>query len=141
MARIAPHPEAFSLQPTGKVSRQVKDKPYLDWLHDLPCIVTGRLGVEAAHVSFAVPALGKLGRGLGRKESDRWAVPLCPEEHRNQHAIGEREYWDLHGIDPCVVALALFGAYPNTGLALVIIKNIERRPRQTPALSERGDHD
>lgn len=138
MARVAYPSTAFSKQPTGKNSRPVKDKPYLEWLHDLPCIVTGALGVEAAHVSYAAPGYGKLGRGKGQKESDRWAVPLCPQEHRNQHSMGERTYWALHGIDPCVVALALYGAYPNTGLALLVIQNIERKPairieREEPA--------
>lgn len=28
--------------------------------------------------------------------------------------MGERTYWALHGIDPCVVALALHGAYADT---------------------------
>jgi hypothetical protein len=128
MARIALPATAFSRQPTGKNSRPVKEKPYLAWLHDLPCIVTGRLDVEAAHISYPAPAYGKLGRGKGQKESDRCAVPLCPEEHRNQHSMGERTYWALHGIDPCVVALALHGAYPNTGLALLVIQSIERKP-------------
>jgi hypothetical protein len=128
MARVVLPTTAFSRQPTGKHSRPVKEKSYLVWLHDLPCIVTGRLGVEAAHISYPAPAYGKLGRAKGQKESDRWAVPLCAEEHRNQHSMGERTYWALQGIDPCLVALALHGAYPNTGLALLVIQNIERKP-------------
>ena len=128
MARVAYHPEAFANAPTGKTSKPVKDKPYLEWLHGLPCIVTGRLEVQAAHVSYPAPQYGKLGRGKSTKESDRWAVPLCAEEHALQHTMNERDYWRMRGIDPCVVALAIHGAYPNTGLALLAIKNIERRP-------------
>lgn len=128
MARVAYQPGAFSNQPTGKASKRIKDKPYLEWIHELPCIVTGRLGVEAAHISYPEPRYGKLGRGLGAKESDRWCIPLSPAEHRNQHSMGERAYWAAHGIDPCVVALALSAAYPDTGRALIVIRNIERKP-------------
>lgn len=123
---LAIRKSGFGNQPTGKSSRRVKDKPYLEWIRQLPCIVTGRLGVEAAHISYAEPSYGKLGRGMGSKESDRWVVPLCPAEHRNQHSMGERAYWSLHGIDPCVVALALYGAYPDAGLAMIVIQNISR---------------
>lgn len=122
--RIARPETAFSHQPTGKNSKPVKDKPYLEWLHDLPCLVTRRMPVEAAHVSYAEPALGKLGRAKGRKESDMWAVPLCREEHARQHSMNEREYWRSVGINPCVVALALRAAYPDTDRALLIINNL-----------------
>lgn len=124
--RIAIPDTAFALQPTGKSSKPVKDKPYLEWLHDLPCIVSRRSPVEAAHVSYPDPRYGKLGRGKGSKESDRWAVPLHPDEHRRQHSMSERAYWQSVGIDPCVVALALHAAYPDTGRALLIISSIER---------------
>lgn len=120
--------KGFDYQPTGKISKPVKDKPYLDWIRDLPCIVTGRLNVEAAHISFLAPEYGKLGRGKGAKESDRWAIPLCAEEHRLQHTMNEQDYWASRGINPCVVALALRGAYPNSGLALIVIQNIKLEP-------------
>jgi hypothetical protein len=129
-ARYAPPPTAFANQPVSKNSGRRHDKPYLEWIRELPCIVTRRIGVEAAHISFPAPEYGKLGRGLSRKESDRWAIPLIPEEHRNQHAIGEREYWKVVGINPCIVALALYGAYPDSGLAMVILNNIDRLPSE-----------
>jgi hypothetical protein len=46
---------------------------------------------------------------VGESKSAELTVPLCREEHR-------------------LVALALHGAYPNTGLALLVIQNVERRP-------------
>ncbi|MBW3096856.1 DUF968 domain-containing protein [Pseudohoeflea coraliihabitans] len=105
--RIAPaEPVAYS-----KATRAVKAKPYLEWLHGLPCVVTGRMGVEAAHVSFANPALGAPGRGKGQKVSDRWAVPLHPDEHRRQHGMNEQEYWRSVGINPHMVGLVLWGLY------------------------------
>lgn len=117
---------AFMNQPTGKQSKRVKDADYLDFIRSLPCIVTHREPVEAAHVSYAVPEYGKLGRGKGAKESDRWAVPLCPEEHARQHTMNERDYWRSTGIDPCIVAALLYAAYPSRDRALLVINNIKR---------------
>ncbi len=121
------NPEAFSRQPTGKISKRIEDKNYLDFVRSLPCIITGVYGVEAAHISLPSPQYGKLGRGLGRKESDRWTLPLSQESHRRQHEIGEEKFWDEVGINPFVVALSLYGVYPNEELALLVIRNIERR--------------
>lgn len=75
--RLHRDPEAFSRQPTGKGSKRVEKPDYLDFIRALPCVVTRQTPVEAAHVSYADPRAGKLGRGKGRKESDQWAVPLC----------------------------------------------------------------
>lgn len=102
---------AFSLQPTGKKSGRIEDKDYLAWIRTLPCAVSGIFPVEAAHVSFPAPQYGKLGRGMSRKETDYWALPLSADQHRAQHSMGERKYWELIGVDPCVVALALRAAY------------------------------
>lgn len=131
MARVAVPSTAFSRAPTGKVSRPVKDGGYLAFIHGLPCVVSGRTPVEAAHISYADPRYGKLGRGKSQKESDRWCLPLSREEHARQHRIGERAYWACVGIDPCVVALALYGAYPNVELARLVIANIERKVRES----------
>ena len=79
MARIAYNPEAFTRQPTGKASKRDEKPAYLDFIRSLPCIVTRRDPVEAAHVSYPEPRAGKLGRGKGAKESDCWAVPLHPD--------------------------------------------------------------
>lgn len=126
MARVAYDPEAFTRQPTGKGSKRVEQPAYLDFIRSLPCIVTRRGPVEAAHVSYSVPEYGKLGRGKGSKESDRWAVPLCPEEHQRQHSMNEQEYWRSVGIDPCIVAALLYAAYPSRDRALLVINNIQR---------------
>ena len=119
--------QGFDQQPTGKKSKPVKDKDYLSFLHNLPCIVTGRTPVEAAHISYAEPKYGKLGRGKASKESDLWAVPLHKSEHDRQHSMNERAYWRSVGIDPCVVALSLYVACPDVERGELIIRNIERR--------------
>ena len=124
--RLPRHSEAFSRQPTGKASTRVEKPASLDWIRTLPSIVSRREGTEAAHVSYAVPAYGKLGRGKGTKESDQWAVPLTPDEHREQHHVGEHAYWASVGIDPCIIAALLYAAYPNRERAMLVISNIQR---------------
>lgn len=130
-------PTAFSLQPTGKGSKRVEKPAYLDFIRSLPCIVTRREGSEAAHVSYAEPRAGKLGRGKASKESDCWAVPLHPDEHRRQHGMDEREYWKSVGIDPVPIAAFLHAAYPNRERALLIINNIVRGSDFTPKADAR----
>lgn len=123
--RIAPQRVEDKRQPVSKSSKRVKDDAYLDFIRSLPCLVTRREPVEAAHVSYAAPEYGKLGRGKGAKESDRWAVPLCPDEHRKQHSLNERDYWRSVGIDPCIIAALLWAAYPSRERALLVINNIK----------------
>ncbi|MDI6837829.1 MAG: DUF968 domain-containing protein [Rhizobiaceae bacterium] len=96
-----------------------KSKPYLHWLHALPCCLTGRYGVEAAHVSYARPWFGHLGRAKGHKAHDLFAVPLHPDMHALQHSgkMGsEEEFWSRHGVDPHELAVtlwAIYSAYPE----------------------------
>lgn len=89
----------------------VKAKTYLSWLHSLPCIVSGRSPVEAAHVSFANPAFAAPGRGKSQKVSDRWALPLHPDLHREQHTMNEQEFWRSKGINPHLAGVVLYGLW------------------------------
>lgn len=106
-----------------KLKRERGDSSiHLAWIRTLPCLVSGVEGrSEAAHISYAEPAYGKLGRGMGLKEEDRWTVPLCPAAHRRQHTKKEQRFWSEVGIDPCIVAMALWGCTGDTETALVIL--------------------
>lgn len=105
---------ASSLTPDPTPKRKpTKSKNYLAFIHELPCCVTGRYGVEAAHLSFAMPRFGHYGRGKSSKVSDRWALPLCADEHRRQHSMSEEAYW--FGRAPHVLALTLFGLWSDLG--------------------------
>lgn len=82
---------------------------HLVFIRRLPCLVTGRSGVEAAHIRYGELSLCKPISGMQMKPHDYWVVPLSPEEHRKQHARGnERAYWKSVGIDPLLYALRLW---------------------------------
>lgn len=92
-----------------------KSASYLSWLRSLPCVITGRYGVEAAHVSFPAPNYAHYGRAKSSKASDRWALPLSADQHRAQHNMNEAEFWREAGIDPHIVAMVLWGLWSEMG--------------------------
>lgn len=104
--RIAP----MASLPTVKA---VKREPYLQWIRNLPCIVTGQHGVEACHLSTANISYGHFGRGKSQKASDRWALPLTPTEHRRQHGMNELIYWRSTRVNPYKAATILWGMYSD----------------------------
>jgi hypothetical protein len=63
---------------------------------------------------------------MQEKADDRWAVPLSPAEHRRQHSMNERDYWQSVGIDPLQVALALYGCDRDNTMAEIILRNTRR---------------
>jgi len=111
-------------------AKSKKDRSYVSWLHDLPCVVTGRYGVEAAHVSYANPRYGCYGRGKGTKVSDIYALPLSPEEHRKQHWSGnEIQYWSDVGENPhslAVVLWAIYSQYGDAGVPFAVSAIMQR---------------
>jgi len=71
-----------------------RSKPYLDFIRNQPCIVSGSdYGVVAHHVRI----LGNGGTGL--KPSDFLTVPLTHENHMLLHSGGERSFYKKHNID------------------------------------------
>lgn len=104
----------FRPEPTPK-KKATKSKSYLAFIHSLPCCVSGRYGVEAAHLSFAATRYGHYGRGKGTKVSDRWVLPLHADEHRRQHSMNEESFWVAAGINPHVLALTIHGLWTDLG--------------------------
>ena len=96
-------------------SKPVKSKDYLAFIHELPCAVSGKSPVEAAHLSFPAPKYGHYGRGKGSKAPDRWALPLHADEHRRQHSGNEESFWKAAGINPHVLALTIHGLFSDMG--------------------------
>lgn len=76
------------------------------------CIGFCNRPAEAAHIRMACDAIGKRPTGMQEKPDDRWTVPLCGYHHRTgvgaQHKMGEREFWELAGINPFEIATRLF---------------------------------
>lgn len=79
--------------------KRLRDKDHLKFVATQPCLVCGRLPVEAHHLRFSQPS------ALGRKVSDAYTVPLCALHHRDLHTTGnELAWWERKKIDPLPVA-------------------------------------
>lgn len=76
---------------------------------------------EAAHVRMRDPVIAKPSTGMATRPHDWFVVPLCGQHHRDQHAMGEKEFWDEAGIDPVKKALALWPVSGNIAAAEEII--------------------
>lgn len=122
------HRIATEFDPLMRIKRpRVKNEKHLEFVRSLPCLLTGRTdGVEAAHIRYANRALGKLAVGGQEKPSDRWTIPLHFTRHRTdkdaQHTGNEERWWKEQGIDPCIIALALWGATGDHELGELIIR-------------------
>jgi len=88
------------------ISRPVRerDRDHLRFVASQPCLVCGRTPSDAHHIKFAEQ------RAMGRKVSDKFAVPICRLHHRELHRRGnEHAWWQSQGIDPLPVAASLWG--------------------------------
>jgi hypothetical protein len=84
--------------------RRIRDKEHRKFVSAQACLVCGRQPSDAHHLRSAQP------RALGRKVSDEFMVPLCRIHHRKVHRGGdEAAWWDRFGVDPYLVAAALWG--------------------------------
>ncbi len=80
---------------------------YLKYVRDnYPCAVCGTdQDIQAHHITYAEP------RALGRKNSDRYVVPICPLHHYELHQLGEKSYWKNKGLEPLIYANLLWDKY------------------------------
>ena len=103
-------------------AKPFKSEPYLKWIRQLPCILSGRKPVEAAHLSTANPKFGHSGRGKSQKASDRWVLPLSPDLHLESHTRNEMAFWarQVPSLDlPYIWCLTLWGIYSDGGDSLL----------------------
>lgn len=84
-------------------------------------------GVHVAHLRFSNAAAGAANPGLQRKPDDRWTLPLSPNEHRRQHAMGEAAYWAELSIIPHQLATDLWAASPDLELMSEILRSHTQR--------------
>ncbi|MBO6512019.1 MAG: hypothetical protein JJ979_26645 [Roseibium sp.] len=105
-----------------------KDNGYLDWIRNLPCILTdktgpGLQGVHAAHIRYGDRLYAKPAAGEREKPDDVWTLPLWWEKHSEQHDGSERLFWSSHGIpDPLAVCTRLYAVYPSEERAMIILQ-------------------
>lgn len=132
-AYAIPRPEtAFSLSPGKKKRPRERLIGHLDWIRKRPCLVClTHAKIHAAHLRSAYPQFGKRETGIGEKPDDSWTVPLCSEHHTDgpdaQHKGNEMEFWAHHGINPFMVALALFRASGDDDAGDLIIQSVVRQ--------------
>ena len=52
--------------------------------------------------------IAKKNPGVGARPDDKFTLPLCGKHHREQHTGNEQVFWNRYGIDPVLLALALY---------------------------------
>ena len=92
-----------------------RDTGYLAYLRRQPCEVRHMGGcdgpIHAAHIRYSDAKHG-VNPGMGRKNHDRHANPLCERHHlHDQHQRSERTFWAEAGKDPYEVAAGHYEAY------------------------------
>ena len=118
---------AFSLDPTDRGQKRDHDRPHLDFIRQLPSVISGAYGCEAAHIRAGNPTYRKKRTGMQQKPDDCWTLPLTPSEHKEQHSINEMDFWREHNIDPFRLALDLYAVTGNNDRAREIIQAAKRK--------------
>lgn len=96
-----------------------RDPGFLAYLRRQPCEAR-HLGdcegpIEAAHVRFSDAGKGIVNPGMGRKNHDRNANPLCRHHHRHdQHRRSERAFWAALGKDAYETAAAHYARFKGS---------------------------
>ena len=99
----------------------IRSPKHLAFIRECPPLIMGSGPVEAAHVRYGELRYGKDITGMGRKPGDNWTVPLPHGVHMDQHASGERAWWEAQGIDPILVAALLWAHSGNFNAARLVI--------------------
>jgi hypothetical protein len=96
-ARLSQLGDAEGVIAISKPVRE-RDRNHLRFAASQPCLVCGRTPSDAHHIKFAEQ------RAMGRKVSDRFAVPICRLHHRELHRHGnECAWWQNRGIDSLAI--------------------------------------
>ncbi|MDE2099571.1 MAG: DUF968 domain-containing protein [Patescibacteria group bacterium] len=85
------------------------DENHLAFIRTLPCVICqDNTSTEAAHVRMSDLRIAKPITGVSTKPHDKYTLPLCGAHHREQHKMSERVFWERAGIDPTLMALAIY---------------------------------
>lgn len=70
--------------------------------------------IEAAHIRYS-DGSGRINPGMGNRNHDRHANPLCHFHHQHdQHRRNERVFWEMLGKDAYETAAGHYAAYKGT---------------------------
>ncbi|KZL17630.1 hypothetical protein PsAD2_02966 [Pseudovibrio axinellae] len=128
-SRILRPSTAFTLDPSGKEKKRKKDEGHLAFVRKLPCLITGRYGVDPCHIRYGDPLYNKSRTGKATKPDDCWVVPMIREKHDEQHSQNEHLFWKTQGIDPLAVARDLYAISGDEEAAQRIIAAARVRKR------------
>lgn len=115
----------------GLKEKTHRNRDYLDWLRDQPCVVTDRYPPSDPCHTFK----GTGGGGIGLKSGDKFALPLSHDEHLKQSGMGELKYWADVMVQRPVLRLRMIKAFmrethddyffndPNSERWLELIRN------------------
>lgn len=71
----------------------IRSKEYLYFIRSQPCVVSGATNeIVAHHIRIGF-------HGMGTKPSDWRCVPLHNDMHQRLHNMGEKAFWEYHGLD------------------------------------------
>lgn len=93
-----------------------RDPGFLAYLRRQPCEAR-HMGdcagpIHAAHVRYSDASKGSVNPGMGRKNHDRHANPLCEHHHlHDQHKRNERAFWQSLGKDAYDTAARHYATY------------------------------
>ena len=117
------------------VPRKAKErKPGMDLQHlknirQLPCVVCGRAPCGEAHHLLRI--FDGMPKGMGRRNADRWAIPLDRQCHHEAHMAGNDDEWLAgRGVAGRELAASLWAARGD----LEAMRRIAFRHRQGAAL-------
>jgi hypothetical protein len=93
---------------------------FLAFVRQQRCCVCGHWPpVQAAHIRMGNITRGVRHVGMGERPSDCRAVPLCADCHLDGpgalHKVGEARFWARVGINPFVIAEALYAQFQGAG--------------------------
>ena len=107
---------------------RIRCPAHLAWVRGHECAVHDERvcfgKIEAAHVRMNTDG------GMGVKPSDCYVVPLCARHHREQHQVGEHNFWTYFRgyVDPHKLAAQLWQRSPAR---IKYEKRIRERKEQT----------
>lgn len=106
---------------------RVKRESHLDFIRSLSCCVClapPPIGGsnDPMHIRAGARGYGKRHTGGGETSSDIWTLPGCRKHHDEQHAKAEMFFWKIHGVNPHMLALILWGCTGNAMVAEEVIR-------------------